>query len=166
LKNPVTRKRFLQLLLRRFDEGSPSITKRGEAEDLLVGNRSHVELDPSLSVMSDEEFKYYFEQVPDLHGPLCYYRTHEVRYDEENDLETGLFTGKEDGLKNTISPDLPVLFIRGTRDPTSDPSATQQMMFLVPQTKLIEIETGHWITIEAKEIVTGEILNWLKELKL
>jgi len=167
MKNPDVRRRFLRIVLRYYDKNAPGITKRGQAEELLVGSKADFDLSTIRTVFEGEELEYFISQFPSLHGPLAYYRTSELRYDEENDPETGLFTGKEGGLKPSISSDLPVLFIRGLEDPTSAEGAKQEMLRIVPQTKLVELHSGHWIMTEAKDEVSAEVLKWLQEeLKL
>jgi hypothetical protein len=60
-----------------------------------------------------------------------------------------------------------VLFVRGLDDPIAGDDATQEMLRIVPQTKVVELRSGHWIMTEAKDSVSQEVLKWLQEeLKL
>jgi hypothetical protein len=37
------------------------------------------------------------------------------------------------------------------------------MLRIIPQTKLVELKSGHWIMTEAKDSVSQEVLKWLQE---
>lgn len=65
-----------------------------------------------------------------------------------------------------LSPDIPVLFIRGTQDPTSPLVAAEKMQEVIPNMKVVSLDAGHWIMVETKDQVSEAVLSWLKGLSL
>lgn len=61
--------------------------------------------------------------------------------------------------------DLPVLHIWGTKDSSATPSGISKMRELTTRLKVIELENvGHWIMVQAKDEVSGAVLEWLSQL--
>ncbi|KII94869.1 hypothetical protein PLICRDRAFT_98013 [Plicaturopsis crispa FD-325 SS-3] len=131
-----------------------SITRKGLMRDLVLG---HTKL-PSRtqSVLNDAERKYYLaEFAKGMNGPLSYYRTSKIRFDEEK------------GLPNSPRSGLPVLYIYGTEDRTSTPEQARRAVKWIPGIQDVALEgRGHWIMAEAKEDVTNKIAGWLDGLLL
>ena len=70
-------------------------------------------------------------------------------------------------LPLTYTVKIPVLFLRGTADPTSPEGGVGLIKKLLPQTKVVNYEgAGHWLTYEEKENVAKDILTWLSESNL
>jgi hypothetical protein len=56
--------------------------------------------------------------------------------------------------------------MHGTHDPTFVPWTLQRMPEDVLDLTAVEIDSGHWPMLEAKERVINEVLTWLGKLKL
>ncbi|KAI0287628.1 epoxide hydrolase [Russula brevipes] len=97
-----------------------------------------------------QEFEYVASQLRDMNGPLSYYRTAKVRFEEER------------GSYFHISTPLPVLHIWGVNDGTATPGALSRMREMLPELEEIELpDQGHWIMAEARDEVTGAVLKWM-----
>ncbi|KAI0030882.1 alpha/beta-hydrolase [Vararia minispora EC-137] len=101
--------------------------------------------------VSDAEIAHAADQLRDMHGPLCYYRTTQARFEEEHAARLPL----------SLPPTLPVLFIYGTRDPTSTPERHR-----APDgSGVVRIEgAGHWVLLQAREVVVREVVGWVERM--
>ncbi|KAL9713099.1 hypothetical protein Ac2012v2_004340 [Leucoagaricus gongylophorus] len=117
---------------------------------------SQLTLEAENSVLLPQELDYYVQVLSKgMNGPLNYYRTTKRRHEEELAA----------GLPSNLRPDLPVLFIWGTKDVTATPAAIRNAGKFVPRLQDITLEErGHWIMVEAKDEVTRRISDWLKGL--
>jgi len=108
-----------------------------------------------------------------MNGPLNYYRTTKRRHEEElgewykfwwySVIWSWSYLAA--GLPSNLRPDLPVLFIWGTKDVTATPAAIRNAGNFVPRLQDITLEERvHWIMVEAKDEVTRRISDWLKGL--
>jgi soluble epoxide hydrolase/lipid-phosphate phosphatase len=125
------------------------ITSSGSSEDQLLHG-------PDSSSLTDQEFNYYYAEFSkgEMVGPLNYYRTTRFRYDEELGLPSA-----------DLRPDLPYLFIWGTKDPTAVPSAIAKSRKYIPRYQDIALEgRRHWLMVEAKHEITESIIKWLEGL--
>ena len=62
-------------------------------------------------------------------------------------------------------PDLPVLFIGGSKDPTSLPSLVDHAKSYVPQLESEMFDDSHWLMIGgSKDAVTERIATWLEQI--
>ncbi|KAF8914248.1 Alpha/Beta hydrolase protein [Gymnopilus junonius] len=111
-------------------------------------------LEENPCLLNDKEFEYYHsEHQNGMFGPLNYYRTSKFRHEEEQDF----------GLGSNLRPDLPFLFMWGTKDPTGTPAVIAKSKKFIVRYQDIALEgRGHWLMIEAKDEVTELIANWLK----
>ncbi|OBZ70334.1 Bifunctional epoxide hydrolase 2 [Grifola frondosa] len=140
---------FLGLMHRKPHTGA-GFTDAGRLRELVVGEKK-ANLKGS-SVLSPAEFAYYMSQYRSMNGPLSYYRTTKYRFEEE----------KAGGLLRAPRPDLPVMFMGGTEDPTCRPDALGLSKRAIPQLELRWLQgLGHWVMIQAKEEVTEGIAEWL-----
>ncbi|KAF8260615.1 alpha/beta-hydrolase [Lactarius quietus] len=99
-----------------------------------------------------DELRYISSQMGDMNGPLSYYRTAKVRFEEEQAAQ----------LPDHLPAELPVLHIWGTKDPSAIPSVLSKMRELTPRLEVIELQnTGHWIMVQGKDEVTRGVLDWL-----
>jgi soluble epoxide hydrolase / lipid-phosphate phosphatase len=58
--------------------------------------------------------------------------------------------------------DIPVLFIYGTKDPTSTPEKLSHTRKLIPTYEEVKLEgVGHWVMLQAREEMTQAVLTWL-----
>lgn len=122
-----------------------------------------------------QELEYYVTQNASFRGPLNYYRTTKIRFEEEKgEWVPGLsqceFTNPEipaGNLPATYAVKIPVLFLRGTADRTSPELGVVFIKKFLPQTKVINYEgAGHWLVYEEKENVVKDVLAWLSESSL
>ncbi|KAG9664522.1 alpha/beta-hydrolase, partial [Aureobasidium melanogenum] len=106
-------------------------------------------LAPSLN---GEELEYYTKEYMrhGLHGPLNWYRTRRINYEDDLKLET----------KQVIQP---VLFISGTLDAVLTPGMSKGMEASIPRLKRREVNTGHWALTQAPGEVNRILEEWLHE---
>ncbi|KAG2013208.1 hypothetical protein CC2G_010143 [Coprinopsis cinerea AmutBmut pab1-1] len=128
-------------------------TPTGRLEKLLP--------DPSIpddlpTCLTDKERQYYLQQLgQDMNGPLNYYRTSQLRHEEELAA----------GLKAKLPEDLPYLFLWGTSDPTVTSFVIAKARKFIQRYQDIAIEgKGHWLMVEAKDDVTDQVMTWLEGL--
>ncbi|KAI0290085.1 alpha/beta-hydrolase [Multifurca ochricompacta] len=109
-------------------------------------------------IVNPREFEYVGSQMrSNMNGPLSYYRTSKIRFEEE----------KAAGLPSYLSPDLPVLHIWGTKDGTATPGMLTKMRESIGRLEEIRLpEKRHWIMVQGKDEVSREVLKWLNELGL
>ncbi|KAL0059878.1 hypothetical protein AAF712_013360 [Marasmius tenuissimus] len=107
-------------------------------------------------VMSSQEFEIVRNTLQKgMNGPLNYYRTWKHRHDEELDA----------GLPSNLRPDLPVLFMWGTRDTTTTTFVIEKAHKFIPRIQDVALEgRGHWLMVEAKDEVAEKVLSWLEGL--
>jgi len=146
---------FFPVLYRRPGQGL-NFTPQGELRKIIVGERKVDDLMIN-SLLNVKELEYYVSQYKSMHGPLSYYRTTKTRFEEE----------KAAGLPSKLRPDLPVLLIWGMRDPTARAMNPQKAGAFVPKLQDMALEgKGHWLMLEAKDVVTDKVAEWLCELGL
>ncbi|EIN03457.1 alpha/beta-hydrolase [Punctularia strigosozonata HHB-11173 SS5] len=115
-------------------------------------------LEPDGLLLTPQETQYYrpfFEGA--MRGPLNYYRTARLRFEEE----------KAANLPTTLPASLPALLIWGTEDPTCLRPVVARAHKFVPSLREVSVEgCGHWIMIEAKDAVTQTVLDFLDSVNL
>ncbi|KDR84029.1 hypothetical protein GALMADRAFT_236620 [Galerina marginata CBS 339.88] len=128
--------------------------KLNSLEKLLSENKTP--LKENRSLLNDKELEYYYSQMQKgMFGPLNYYRTAKFRHDEELAYD----------LPANLRPDLPFLFMWGTKDSTATPFVIAKSRKFIPRYQDIALEgRGHWLMVEAKDEVTNTIANWLEGL--
>lgn len=107
-------------------------------------------------LLSEHELQFYVSQFQrGMRGPLSYYRTTKARFEEE----------KEAQLPANLPPDLPVLFMYGTKDIACSLSSVRNAHKFISRLKIVALEdVGHWVMIEAQDRVTSEVLQYLASL--
>ncbi|KAG8826983.1 hypothetical protein FRC19_006221 [Serendipita sp. 401] len=138
-----------------FGASIPFVLK-GQMQALLTGDKSKIKHHPT--VVSNHELERYHEDFSKggMNGPLSYYRNTRSRFDDE----------RAAGSTLGIRPNLPVLFMFGTKDSTCPKGFVDRMSVFVRDLKVVTLEdVGHWVLIEAKERTTEEVLNFLEERK-
>lgn len=109
---------------------------------------------------SPEEIEYYVKAYlahdPPLHGPLNWYRTRRVNYEEELPLAT-------DDKRRTII-DVPYLFVQANGDNVLTPEMSHGLERLVGEGKLTraEVEAGHWALWQKPADCNKAIGDWLE----
>ncbi|KAJ5178479.1 uncharacterized protein N7500_001178 [Penicillium coprophilum] len=103
-------------------------------------------------LLSEEEFDFYTNEFArsGIHGPLNWYRTRDVNYEDELAI-----------LDRVIQ--VPTLFIQGLRDQALPPHLGKSMAKQVPRLTLKQVNTGHWALWEKPEEVNEIIGTWLKD---
>ncbi|KAF9515265.1 hypothetical protein BS47DRAFT_1372078 [Hydnum rufescens UP504] len=99
-------------------------------------------------------FEFYLQAFRNsLAGPLSYYKTKRLRFDEE----------KEANLPSALPASLPALFVRGTMDPTSQLRHAIRSKDFVPSLKITTLAgAGHWLMVQRKDEVTTLIADWIE----
>jgi len=115
--------------------------------------------DGTKSLFSDQEMSYMVSQTAGLiRGPLNYYRTHKLRFEEEQAAPDLPFVYKMG---------LPVLHLRGLDDATSPEVPFEIARKVLPWGRFITYEgAGHWLMLERKDEVIRDVLDWLADMKL
>ncbi|KAF7981700.1 hypothetical protein HWV62_32272 [Athelia sp. TMB] len=130
-------KQFFRLL---FTPSAPGFSKKELLREYI---RNDKQLDHSLPcLLNDDELHYYvsqFEQAG-MHGPLSYYRTSKIRYDEEREL----------------------LLLWGTEDTTCAQFLVKKAYGQIPHMHDQPCQgKGHWLMIESSDEVTNIVSEWL-----
>lgn len=113
---------------------------------------------PKLSrpkAMTEHELDFYVEQYmrqkePQLHGPLNWYRTSKINWEEELPL-----------ADRKTSLEMPTLFIAATKDSALPPSMSIGMEKHIPKLTRGEVESSHWAPTEAGADVNRQLGKWL-----
>jgi len=124
--------------------------------DIAIG-KAEYNMDGAKSLLSDQEMKYLISQTGgSIQGPLNYYRTSRLRFEEEEAAPNLPFAYKKG---------LPVLHLRGTNDATSPEYSMRAVRKILPWGKIITYEgAGHWLMLEKKDEVTRDVLDWLGDV--
>ncbi|KDQ64432.1 hypothetical protein JAAARDRAFT_52384 [Jaapia argillacea MUCL 33604] len=144
---------FLSVLFSQPKTGK-DFTGLGQLRKLLLDKE---DVSSFVGHLNEMEHKYYLDQLANMLGPLSYYRTSKIRYEEE----------KAGNLSTNLPLDLPVLFLWGTKDPASMPAHVERSRKFIPRLQDFALEgKGHWLMVEAKDVVTEQVLDWLDRLEL
>jgi len=117
---------------------------------ILFENLSKVGKTP---LMSKKEMDYYVDQYSrtGLHGPLNWYRTRQVNWEEERELS-----------KLTI--DIPTLFVQASKDSVLKPEMSAGMDKYLPNLTRREIVAQHWVLWERSEAANGILKEWFSNV--
>jgi len=109
-------------------------------------------------ILNERDLQYYVSRFKrGMLGPLSYYRTKKIRFEEEKSAQ----------LSAHLPPNLPVFFMYGTKDATCAPSAVQNAHKFISRLNTVPLEdVGHWVMLEAQDRVTSEVLRFLSSLEL
>ncbi|KIO12328.1 hypothetical protein M404DRAFT_124329 [Pisolithus tinctorius Marx 270] len=110
----------------------------------------------SAAEINAHEIAYYVSNYErGMIGPLSYYRTTQIRFEEEIAAS----------LPSKPHLTIPVIFIGGKEDKTSNLAAVEAHRALIDKFTVVVLEgKGHWLMLEAPETITNEILSWLNGL--
>ncbi|KAI8591243.1 alpha beta-hydrolase [Geranomyces variabilis] len=105
--------------------------------------------------LSEKEFEYYLSefQRTGLHGPLNWYRTRLVNFQDE----------KRRGSPKKIHH--PALFIPALNDEVIPPILWKPITQTVPGVTVCPLPTGHWIMMEMPDKVNSILGEWLASLQ-
>ncbi|KAH7887343.1 alpha beta-hydrolase [Phlebopus sp. FC_14] len=143
---------FFRLIFRSPGDGS-SWSRKGELQQLVLSGYR-----PGSYILDDKDLSYYISNFKrGMTGALSYYRTTKYRFEEEQAAS----------LPSRLHPDLPVLFMFGTKDVTCPPSVVSNLPTLVDKLKVVPMPgVGHWVMLQAPDSVTTEVLVWLEAVGL
>ncbi|KAI0774517.1 alpha/beta-hydrolase [Fomes fomentarius] len=145
--------KFFKLIYRVRRPTTSSLTKwtlPGGLKRVLDSDTVHSDT----GILTEQEFDHYVSQFGQgMNGPLNYYRTTALRFEEEKD-------GK---LLRAPRSDLPVLLIIGKDDPTSNQGAIELTKKLIPQVQVELIDgVGHWVMVESRDYINESIPRFLQ----
>lgn len=110
---------------------------------------------PRSDLLSEEDLEFYTDQFvkSGMSGPLNYYKTRRLNYEEELQLNTEpLFT-------------IPTLFISADRDPALRPSMAKGMPKYFKNLTVKSVHSGHFV-FEEVPACAQLIISWLQPSKL
>ncbi|RDW79175.1 alpha/beta fold hydrolase [Aspergillus mulundensis] len=104
-------------------------------------------------VIEEDEMEYYAWEFArhGLRGPLNWYRTRKINYEDELSLQQG-----------TI--DIPVLFIQALKDAALPPHLGKGMGKVIPQLTTKQVNASHWALWEKPEEVNAALEAWMDEV--
>ncbi|KAL4761077.1 alpha/beta fold hydrolase [Aspergillus foveolatus] len=104
-------------------------------------------------LLEEEEMEYYAWEFArhGLRGPLNWYRTRKINYDDELSLQKG-----------TI--DIPVLFIQALKDAALPPHLGKGMGKAIPQLTTKQVNASHWALWEKPAEVNQALEAWFNEV--
>ena len=105
-------------------------------------------------LLSKEEMDFYVKRyaIHGMRGPLNWYRTQQLNFEDEKEL-----VEKLEGFKFKI----PFLFIAGTRDAALPPAISRGMDKWFDNLVRAEVDTSHWALWEKPDEVNGHIKDFL-----
>ena len=112
-------------------------------------------------LMSEEELDHYVKQymahpAPQMRGPLNWYRTRELNFEDEKPLAERAGGGKLE---------MPALFIAASKDTALPPSMSAGMEAYFTKLSRGEVDASHWALTQAPDEVNGRIGAWLDEVE-
>lgn len=105
---------------------------------------------------SEDEMSYYtdkfmLQKPPRMRGPLNWYRTRRLNWEDEWILGN-----------RTIVLETPALFIAALRDPALPPALSADMQRYVPNLTRKEVNSSHWALWEKSEQINEMVGKWLR----
>lgn len=106
------------------------------------------------TLLTPEEVEFYAQEYQrnGMRGPLNWYRTRKVNYDEELELI-------EKGRGKIAAPSL---FVLATKDSALPPAMSAGMEAYFDKLERKEVVASHWALVEAAEEVNGHVGWWLE----
>lgn len=105
-----------------------------------------------------------------MEGPLNYYRTTKLRYEEEKGKSVHLTSTKKipERGKSVLDSGLPLIprmFIYGSSDRSCTEQHLRIMQRFAPQVKVVRLErVAHWVMVEARDQITDLITEFVYDL--
>ncbi|PWW79550.1 alpha/beta-hydrolase [Tuber magnatum] len=105
--------------------------------------------------MTEEDLDYYTKEYgrSGFHGPLNWYKTRKVNYEDEKDLPF-------EGVK------VPYLFLGARHDMAIRPFMAESQKHLIPHLTTRHMDTAHWALVEDPETAIGHMSEWLDSVVL
>jgi len=103
--------------------------------------------------LDGEDLEYYTKEYMrhGLHGPLNWYRTRRINFEDDLKLDTKMV-------------EQPVLFISGKHDVVLTPDMSKGMGSFIPRLRRREVESDHWALTQTPEDVNRIVGDWLREV--
>jgi pimeloyl-ACP methyl ester carboxylesterase len=110
---------------------------------------------------SSEELDFYAKEYAKngMHGPLNWYRTGELNFEDDRGIVEKFDEDKE------FKFEIPVLFVAGSRDAALPPRISLAMDRWFKNLKRGEVDTSHWALTEKPAEVNQYLKDWLEEIK-
>ncbi|KAJ6024185.1 hypothetical protein N7540_004982 [Penicillium herquei] len=146
-----SREEIKQLLTALYGGRTPDGKTGFTVEKGLLLDR-YMSLSPQ-RLLSEEELEYYTTEFSrnGIHGPLNWYRTRKVNFDDEESIVDRKIT-------------IPTLFIQALRDPALPPHLSRSMEKEIPGVIMKSVDTAHWALLEKPTEVNAIISGWLKDI--
>jgi len=105
-------------------------------------------------LLSEEEMNFYVERyaIHGMHGPLSWYRTGELNFEDEKEMAK-----KMDGFKF----DIPVLYVGASKDAALPPILSKKMEGFFQNFSRGEVDASHWALWEKPVEVNQYIKEFL-----
>jgi soluble epoxide hydrolase / lipid-phosphate phosphatase len=105
-------------------------------------------------LLSEEEVEFYVAEYArkGMHGPLNWYRTTRVNWEEERELAAD---------KDRVRIKVPSMIITASRDAALPPSMTAGMERWFDKLERREVEAGHWALWQAAQGVNNHVGEFL-----
>lgn len=112
-------------------------------------------------MVSGEELDFYAKEYAKhgMHGPLNWYRTEELNFEDERGL-----VGKFEEGEGSFKFEIPTLFIASSRDDALPPKISLGMDKYFKKLTRAEVDTSHWALTEKPVEVNGHLKEWLEEV--
>ena len=109
-------------------------------------------------LLSEKELEYYVQQYclngpPELRGPLNWYRTRELNFQDERELAE-----KEPKFE------MPALLITATKDAALPPSMSAGMDKYFVKLSRGEVDSSHWALSHAADEVNQNVAKWVNDI--
>ncbi|KAJ6781388.1 hypothetical protein PWT90_04334 [Aphanocladium album] len=109
-------------------------------------------------LLSKEELDFYADEyarqaAPEMRGPLNWYRTRRLNYEEE----------LQDLANVTEKIKVPSLFIAASRDAALPPAMSQSMNDQFEDLSRDEVDASHWALVEKGDDVNRIVTEWLEK---
>lgn len=116
-------------------------------------------------LLSENELEYYASEFArtGIHGPLNWYRTREVNWEEE---WAAFF--RYGAVREAPKVQQEVLFVVARRDGALKPELAKRMLEggegVIPRLRRREVDAGHWALWEKPEEVNRIVREWMEEV--
>lgn len=103
-------------------------------------------------LLNDKEIEYYVDEYAHngLDGNLNWYKTWQVNYEEDQELEQSKIQ-------------IPTLFVQATKDAALPTHMAKGMDQSIPQLTIKQVEGSHWVLWEKPAEVNDMLKSWLTE---
>lgn len=110
-------------------------------------------------LLSEEELEYYVQNYMNngMRGPLNWYRTRKLNWEEELPLARRQEAGE-------LKIRAPTLFVAASRDDALPEEMSRGMEGSFVELRREKVEGGHWILVQRSEVCNGIIGGWVRDI--